>query len=212
MTENTDPMRRALEFVQIAAKYPTAWIGHGMFAIQLVSELKPKVVVDLGVDYGFSTFCFNYPGVAEVYGIDSFEGDGHAGKKNTYPLVMGQMIAQTAVYKVPKINFIKGFFNEVAEAWPEGTKIDVLHIDGYHSYDAVREDFETWGKFLSDDGVVLFHDTISFKDDVGRFFNELPGEYKMNYEHSNGLGVWTRSEKTFEALTKIKNNYGTISL
>jgi hypothetical protein len=47
---------------------------------------------------------------------------------------------------------------------------------------------------------------------VGRFFDELPGDYKVNFEHSFGLGVWTSSQSTYEKLQQIVENYGEISL
>jgi len=207
-------MNTLANYIVDASKYPTAWLGHGKFAIQLVTALQPKTIVDLGVDYGFSTFCFAYPKIGYVWGVDCFEGDPQAGMKNTYPLVIGQRARLRQKYGIHNVNIVKGYFNDVAKDWetkPDPT-IDILHIDGLHTYDAVSEDFRTWSKFLSPDGVVLFHDTISYRDDVGRFFDELPGDYKVNFEHSFGLGVWTSSQSTYAKLQQIVENYGEISL
>ena len=57
----------------------TAWKGHELFALWLVSFLNPKVTVDLGVDYGYSTFVLAKKNTGIVYGIDSFEGDAIIG-------------------------------------------------------------------------------------------------------------------------------------
>ena len=38
-------------------------------------------------------------------------------------------------------------------------KIDLLFIDGDHSYEGVKQDFELYSKILSDNGVIIIHDT-----------------------------------------------------
>ena len=46
------------KFEECLEKMPHPWKGHRAFAEWLVKEIKPSQVVDLGVDYGFSTFIF----------------------------------------------------------------------------------------------------------------------------------------------------------
>lgn len=40
-------------------------------------------------------------------------------------------------------------------------KIDVLYIDGDHSYDGVKLDFDLYSKLISPKGIILIHDTDS---------------------------------------------------
>lgn len=40
-------------------------------------------------------------------------------------------------------------------------KIDLLFIDGDHSYDGVKKDFELYSTILSDNGIIIIHDTDS---------------------------------------------------
>jgi hypothetical protein len=42
---------------------------------------------------------------------------------------------------------------------PQDIKIDVLFIDGDHSYEGVKKDFELYSKILSDNGLIIIHDT-----------------------------------------------------
>ena len=38
-------------------------------------------------------------------------------------------------------------------------KIDYLHIDGDHSYDGVKKDFELYSQIISENGIITIHDT-----------------------------------------------------
>lgn len=175
----------------------SAWKGHEQFAYWLVNEIKPKITVDLGVDYGFSTFALSHNNPGIVYGIDCFSGDEHAGFRDTLEYVNN--IKNT--YAFNNVEFIKGDFNEVASQWRE--TIDLIHIDGLHTYDAVKNDYETWKKFTNQNTVFLFHDTESYKNDVGKFFNELD-LHKVNFTNSSGLGVASQNE---HIINLIAQNY-----
>lgn len=180
--------------LKILSTIVTAWTGHIIFADWLVRRTKPEVVVDLGVDYGFSTFCFALAGIGHVYGVDSFEGDEHAGNRNTYDLVN----AKREELGMNNVTFIKGFFDDVAKTWTN--PIDILHIDGFHTYEAVKNDYDTWSNFLKPDGIVLFHDTCVPHFGVKDFFRELDLP-KVNFSASFGLGVASRNEAL---ITEIK--------
>lgn len=50
---------------------------------------------------------------------------------------------------------------------PQDIKIDILFIDGDHSYEGVKKDFDLYTTILNDDGIVFIHDTDE------RFENDL---------------------------------------
>jgi hypothetical protein len=86
--------------------------------------------------------------------------------------------------------------------------IDLLHIDGLHTYEQVKHDFNTWKPKLSDDAVVLFHDVNEFRDDFGvhQLFNELIKDYKYHviFPHAHGLGL-IQSDKAKKDKLVINN-------
>lgn len=171
----------------------TAWRGHRNFARWIVNKIKPGIIVDLGVDFGFSTLSFacfardkNLNTV--VYGIDSFEGDVHAGERNTY-MDVSAMIHQL---ELNNVQLIRGYFQDIAKDWSRS--IDVLHIDGLHTYEAVSQDFYDWSNFVSETGLILMHDTCVPHFGVRQVFEEvaLP---KLNFKIWNGLGVMSKSSE-----------------
>jgi predicted O-methyltransferase YrrM len=184
---------------EILRQIPTAWTDHITFAKWLVEKINPEVIVDLGVDYGYSTFCFALPNIGTVYGIDSFEGDPMAGMKSTYDYVR----ERRDELGLKNVKFIKGYFGLVARDWQR--PIDILHIDGYHTFQAVKSDYDTWSQFVKDDGVILFHDTCVREADyeVYKFFEELQLP-KVNFTCSHGLGVVSLNE---DLIREIKTTF-----
>jgi hypothetical protein len=183
------------EFEDLLGSITTAWVGHKNFAIWLASTSGAETIVDLGVDFGYSTFCFAYgcPGI--VYGVDAFEGDPYTGFRDTYEHVL-QMSARLGLSNV---QITRGDFNAVAGAWRR--PIDILHIDGNHTYQAVKNDYLSWKRFLTPAGVVLFHDTCVAQFGVRRLFDEITLP-KVNFGNSNGLGVVSADSRLIEEISR----------
>lgn len=62
-----------------------------------------------------------------------------------------------------------------------GRPIDLLFIDGDHSYEGVRQDFEMYAPLVRPGGAVVFHDIVPHRPlsgvDVSRFWNEAKARY-----------------------------------
>jgi hypothetical protein len=177
----------------------SAWLGHIQFAVWLTNYLNPAVTVDLGVDHGVSTFSLAVENPGTVYGIDLFQGDFHTGLRNTQDSVENSI----KHLDLQNVVIIKGDFNEIAKIWDK--EIDILHIDGLHAYEAVKNDFETWSKFLKEDGVIIMHDTYIDIEGFGvkQFFKEITLP-KLNFMHSAGLGIVS---KNLDLINSIKTNF-----
>ena len=182
---------------EVGAAGEFTWRDHRLFADWLIRRTEPETVVDLGVDYGYSTFCFALPEIGHVYGIDSFEGDEHAGVKETYDFVL----KKKDELELDNITFIKGYFDDVVKTWEK--PIDILHIDGLHTYEAAKNDFEKWSPLLKENGVILMHDTMVERFGVKDFFEEIDLP-KTNFKHCNGLGVIS---KNLNLINEINKNF-----
>jgi predicted O-methyltransferase YrrM len=63
-----------------------------------------------------------------------------------------------------------------------GRKIDFLFIDGDHTYQGAKEDFESYYRLMSKEGMIGFHDIIPNSFDVDIQVHQLWGEIKDKYK------------------------------
>jgi glycosyltransferase involved in cell wall biosynthesis len=181
----------------------SAWKGHRGFAEWLVRRVQPKIVVDLGVDYGYSTFVWASAGKplgTEVFGVDIFEGDGHTGTRQTFDSVTRDV----EEHGLDNVSILRADFASVAKVWCR--PVDILHIDGFHTEEAVRADFKAWSPHVRNGGVILFHDTAIQDYGVKDFFATLPPECCFSFPHSCGLGVYTKNKELLQEIRSFKGS------
>ena len=182
------------EWYKYIGNHPTAWSGHINWAYAEVPKLNPKVIIELGVHWGHSFFtmaesCEDHGMKTKLYGIDHWEGDQHAGEftSEVYDTV------KTMAQEYPNVKLIKSTFDDAVISWTKD--IDLLHIDGRHLYEDIKEDFENWEPFVRNGGTVWLHDTMEEDRDFGvkKYFKELKilhPEWKFdNRLVSHGLGI-----------------------
>ena len=121
--------------------------------------------------------------------MDTWRGDRHAG---TYGEDVYEHFRRFHDERFGAFSaLLRCTFDEALSGIGDRT-IDLLHIDGEHTFDAVRHDFQSWLPKLSDQAVVLFHDTNERRDDFGvwRLWRELCEQYpSFEFLHGHGLGV-----------------------
>lgn len=178
----------------VLAASESAWHGHVPFAHWLVAHARPRRIVELGTHYGisFAAFCEAAARTnlaADCVAIDNWEGDPHAGLYGEE--VFGAINDFVATRHAGRARLMRCRFDDALDSFaPES--IDLLHIDGLHTYEAVRHDWESWRPKLSPCAVVLFHDTAVQRDDFGvwRLWSELRQQYAgFEFTHWHGLGV-----------------------
>lgn len=189
----------------------STWVDHLPFAYDLVAALRPKLIVELGVYNGLSFFTFcqslvenDIDGVA--YAIDCWEGDKHT---DAYDNSILADVSDYARENYRGITYLlQMYFNEALQHFEEDS-IDLIHIDGLHTYEAVQEDFTNWYPKLKPGGIMLFHDVMAKIKDFGawKFFEELEGQHEetFKFNHGFGLGVLRKpgGEPSDEQLLKL---------
>jgi predicted O-methyltransferase YrrM len=177
----------------------SAWLLYS-----LAKSLKPEVCVEIGSARGKSA-CYVGRALAEngkgkLYAIDphvktEWNDDNSVDSIDEFR----RNIAAFGLED--RVEIIRKFSGDAAQGWTR--KIDLIFIDGDHSYDGVRRDWELFSPHLSEFGVAVFHDTaweidrVSWsqynRDDMGvpRFVEELrrAGYPVMTFPNDCGVSL-----------------------
>jgi hypothetical protein len=173
---------------------PSAWAEHVPFTFWLIDILRPSTIVELGTHTGvsYSAMCqaVKLLGLStKCFAIDTWKGDEHAGFYSDD--VYQDLAAFNDKHYGGFSRLVRSTFDDALRHFEDGF-IDLLHIDGFHTYDAVRHDFMSWLPKLSTKAVVLFHDTNVRENNFGVFalWPELISERRhFEFLHGHGLGV-----------------------
>lgn len=81
----------------------------------------------------------------------------------------------------------------------DGSELDLLFIDGDHTYEGVKDDFNRYSKYVKPGGLIVLHD-IAYHDQVkdcqvDQFWNELKERYSViefidSEPDDRGWGSW----------------------
>lgn len=74
-------------------------------------------------------------------------------------------------------------------------KLDILFIDGDHSYDGTKHDFEFYSQYVNKDGFIVFHDVgnnainTSTSCECKKFFDSIESKTKIIIDHQTSWAL-----------------------
>jgi hypothetical protein len=125
---------------------------------------------------------------AAVWAVRLADGDGTLAKRRPDPVdSQRNPRAALGLIRYPIVHVLDATTaSEAAERVPDG--IDVLHIGGGVTHQALPAFWSCWERKVRVGGCVLLHDTVA-RTAVGKFFRSLRGRTAEIRDH-RGLGAW----------------------
>lgn len=171
-----------------------------------VKKSGPKTIVEIGTKKGGSFFIWaRFVKPNHLISID-LPGGIHGGGfvKQKIPFMKYFM----ADVKDSKVSIILGDSHkqetlEKLKTILDGNKIDFLFIDGDHTYQGVKSDFEMYKNLVKEGGLIGFHDIVNtdYHHKLDCYVDVLWDEIKKDYknvefiqnpnQHKYGIGVIT---------------------
>lgn len=154
--------------------------------IKAVARARPEVVVEIGTACGGTLFLLSRAAAdnAIIVSIDLSYGKFGGG----YPVWRAPFYRSFA-FKRQKLYLIRGDSHQESilhklENILNGRKVDCLYIDGDHTYEGVKEDFEMYSALLNNRALIAFHDIAPNPPEPGAQVNKFWNEIKNNYQHN----------------------------
>lgn len=137
---------------------------------------KDLVILEIGVNKGHSTRAF-------LSGLD--KRVENSGNGLLYSVDINDCYSRIN----DKWVFVLGDSKKIE--WNRG--IDILFIDGDHTYEGVKADYEKYEPFVRSNGIIFLHDILQPESGVRIFFEEIRHPKIKLCLNRQGLGVVTKS-------------------
>ncbi len=156
--------------------------------LEIVVEKKPKIIMEIGTANGGSLFswCKIAPKDAVIISIDLPGGSFGGGYQEWKIPFYKALPKEGQKLHLVRANSHKMETVEEARKILNGQTVDFLFIDGDHTYEGVKKDFDLYSPLVRQGGIVAFHDVAIHPKEsecfVHVFWLEIKNKYKDKTE------------------------------
>ena len=153
-------------------------------------------IIEIGVFDASTTKEFATKTQVPIYGIDPIIPDS-MGERN----VGNEVHIENNMKFYKDFHFVKDFSYNAVKTWDK--PFDFIFIDGDHTYEAVKQDFEDWFPLLAKGGIVAFHDSAPVTS-IAAIFDGWPGPIQLVKELRSHAGLeYVSTNDTLTAFRKL---------
>ena len=180
-------------FEDLAFLFSSNQLNHGVASLQideaallyrLARDVSTGPVAEIGRFKGGSTFIFAN---ALPHGVELWSYDLHVALRPDMPGALLDSELSEALRRYGVDGKVHLVVDDSRTVDPPPAPLELLFVDGDHSYEGARADFERWRAFVRPGGHLLFHDAV----DTGGYGNVYPGVARLAAEVAAD-GEWQR--------------------
>ena len=156
-----------------------------------LDKLNPKYILEIGTSRGGTLFLFSRIASEDalLISVDWYY------PKWRIPFYKSFAFPNQQIHLIRANSHDKRTLEKV-EAILDGNKLDFLLIDGDHTYEGVRKDFEMYAPLVREGGMIAFHDIMERVSHWGvrKFWNEIKPRYEYvefveDWKPKRGIGL-----------------------
>ena len=152
--------------------------------LEVALERRPRTIVEIGTAAGGTLYCLSQVAApaALLVSIDFFGGAYGGGQTNVECKFFSTFGPPTQRFEfIRERSFLQSTLSALKKIL-DGYEIDLLFIDGDHSYAAVKSDYEMYHPLVARGGLITFHDILEIPaqasdwqrgNEVSLFWKEL---------------------------------------
>lgn len=191
-TDDIKSLEDMLTLQQFISILTTNWYDVIPLIHFLLDKISPKTTVDLGFDFGLTSYILSLAKNSKVYAMDYLNNEKHDETLHNLELFKEK-------YKVENINIVNDLEKLAAKNWNKG--IDILNINYTND---IRQIYERWSKFVSDDGLTIINNALTNKYAKDLFDQiSLP---KILIETKEGIGLVSKNNNHIDIIKKYLTN------
>jgi cephalosporin hydroxylase len=162
-----------------------------MGLMEILMRYRPKFILEIGTARGGSFFLFTRAAASDatLVSIDLPGGSlGGGCSELKIPYYESFALLGQKIY-LPRMDSHKEITLHAINRILDGHKLDFLFIDGDHTYQGVKKDFEMYGELVDKGGIIAFHDICHHPQnnvEVEKVWHEI----KDRYEHIEIVRNW----------------------
>lgn len=150
--------------------------------VRLVAKRKPSVVLEIGTMHGGTLWAWCRLAAKDslLISVDLPGGDFGGGYEHSHAKKL-----RSYARGRQRLDLLAGDSHDFGtlrrvQQVLGGRIVDLLFIDGDHTYEGVRRDFAMYGPLVGEGGLVAFHDVLPCRPedgDVNRLWEQVKGDY-----------------------------------